>query len=163
MIRTDQDETAVSLSNAVIYKAISKAELSVRMQRDYLLKKFAAEAKAMIQKNCRKKYIANTHFIWRIGHFLNGERAAKIRNTKLTAAEVLASENQALIACTDMSVINENIEIGHKLKMTIHTNVNRKSLNLPVRYLKFVMTFNPEAFEAPSENDATEVKTEDES
>jgi len=162
MISVEQDETAVSLPYAVIYKAITKAELSVRMQRDFLTRQFDSEIEAMKQRARRKKYIEKNFFIWRIGHFLNGDRAMLIRKIKLTAAEILAAENQALISCVDMSALTANMDIAHKLKTTISMNMNRKSLTLPAQYLQFVMTFNPEAFEAEQGDASLKEKTDKE-
>ncbi|PJA32852.1 MAG: hypothetical protein CO187_02870 [Zetaproteobacteria bacterium CG_4_9_14_3_um_filter_53_7] len=137
----------MAVTYAVIYKAVSKAELSARMQRDFLIKQFDAEVKAMKQETQRKIYIARTHIIWRIGYFLNGDRNRKIREIKLTGAELLASENQALAACVDMTSLNANMDMAYKLRVLMNTDMHRPSLNLPLRYLQFVMTFNPEAFE----------------
>lgn len=159
MISIEQDETAVTVPYAVIYKAVTKAELTMRMQRDFLVKQYKAEIKAMKHKMRRKIYITRTHIVWRIGHFLNGDRNMKIRDVKLTATEELAAENQALASCVDMTSLNANSDMAYKLRATMNAHMNRKSLNLPSRYLQFVMTFNPEAFDA-KEAEATADKTE---
>ncbi len=161
MIQIEQDENARPVPYAVIYKAVSKAELSMRMQRDFLIKQYRAEIMAMKHKMRRKIYITRTHVVWRIGHFLNGERHLRIRDVKLTGAEVLAAENQALASCVDMTAINANSDMAYKLRTTMNMHMNRQSLNLPARYLQFVMTFNPEAFDAKESEAPADDQEED--
>ncbi|GAV21345.1 hypothetical protein MMIC_P2329 [Mariprofundus micogutta] len=148
MIQIEQDETALPVSYAVIYKAVSTAELKMRMQRDFLKKQFAAQIKAARYSSRQRTYIARTPLLWRILYFLNGDRGRKIRAVKLTEAETLASESMALAHCVDMTSYNANMDMAYKLRATMNIHLNRTSLNLPAGYLKFVMEFNPEAFDA---------------
>jgi len=129
-----------------IFTAINKADLSIRMQRDFLTKEFADEIRQRKFESRKKLYIMRNNIIMRLFHLINGERASNIRRTKLTEAQALASENLALASCVDISSLEANTDMSIKLKHTILINKGERALVLSPKELQFVMTFNPEAF-----------------
>jgi len=140
--------TEYTLPHAVISKAISKAELSVKMQRDSLLKEYAKEVQAREFLCRKKKYITNVGLVWRILHFLNGDRTSKIRKTELTDSEALAVENQALAGCVNTSTLESNTDIARQLRKEICEKLDARQLNLNATQMKFVREFNPGAFDS---------------
>ena len=136
------------LPHAVITRAVNKAELSVKMQRDFLLKEYAAEIKAKKLLSRKKKYIANVGLLWRILHFLNGDRDSKIRKVELPDSELLAAENMALSACTNISNLEFNSDMACRLRKDMYDKLEKRELHLNASQLQFVRSFNPEAFKA---------------
>jgi len=137
-----------TLPHSVISRAISKAELSVKMQRDFLLKEHAGEVQARKLLSRKKKYIMSIGLLWRLLHFLNGDRNSKIRKTELTDSELLAAENQALASCENIANLELNSDVARQLRKEICENLDKRELSLDATQMQFVRAFNPGAFDS---------------
>lgn len=153
MISSDQDQEGVELSFAAIYKAVSSAELQLRMKRDALLREHMGAIRQAKWDMREARYTARNSMVTRIYNFVNGSRESLIRKIRLSEAESLHAENQALERSCDMSQYNEDQDIAHKLRLSMNQNMKRKTLSLSKKYLQFVKTYNEAAFKKPAKKD----------
>lgn len=158
MISPEQDLNAVEVDFSAIYKAISYAELKMRMKRDELLQ-IHADAVRRAKWNMKVGiYCAHTGLIMRLFHFMNSTREAMIRKIRLSGSESLLAETQGLEMACDMRHYNADQEIAHRLRKILALNVKegRHTLWLTGKYLTFVQQYNPEAFTVEDETTAAD-------
>lgn len=98
--------------------------------------------------------------IWRVLHFLNGDRTSKIRKTELTDSEALAAENQALASCTNILTLEFHTDMARHLRKEICEKLDARYLHLNATQMQFVREFNPDAFNSKLQKATAAVKTD---